>query len=148
MAATKKTTENADVFENLTTINPEAFKQGYEKFAQNASVFADFNKGAMEAFMASAGAFAKGVEKLTSENAAFAKAAFEETTSTAKAAASSKSVQEAVELNSDFVRASMEKNLGQVNKVADIWMEMTKNTTEPLTAHYSELVEKIQTYRP
>lgn len=148
MAATKKTASQADAFETMTAMNPEAFKEGYEKFAEGVSAVADFNKGAMEAFMASAGAFARGVEKVTSENTAFAKAAFEETTATAKAAAASKSVQEAIDLNNDFVRASLEKNLGQVNKVADIWMKTAKETVEPLTAHYGEFVEKIQTYRP
>lgn len=147
MAATKKTATAADVFD-FKAFSPESFKDGYEKFAEGLNTFADFQKESLEAVMASAGAFAKGVEKLTAEQTAFSKAAFEDTVANAKAAAASKTVQEAIELNSDFVRTSIEKNLGQINKVADIWSETTKGAVEPLSARYSDLVEKIQAYRP
>ena len=145
---TKKTTKEATGFETMTSFGPENFKEGYEKFAEGVSSMADFHKESLNAFMASAGAFAKGFEKLTSEQSAFSKAAFEDTVASAKAAASAKTLQEAIELNSDFMRESVEKNLGQINKVADICAATAKDTVEPLTARYSELVEKIQAYRP
>jgi len=148
MAAAKKTTATvADAFD-MKAFSPEAFKEGYEKFAEGVSSFADFQKESLDALMASAGAFAKGVEKLTAEQSAFTKAAFEETVATAKAATAAKTLQEAIELNSEFVRETVEKNLGQINKVADICAATAKDTVEPLTARYSDLVEKIQAYRP
>lgn len=145
---TKKAAGEGAGFEAMAGVNPEAFKEGYEKFAEGVSTVADFQKASIEALMASAGAFAKGVEKLTNEQTAFLKAAYENGVATAKAASSSKSAQEAFEINSEFVRDSLERNLGQVNKVADLWMETAKETAEPLTARYSEMVEKIQSYRP
>ena len=148
MAATKKTTEAAEVFEKLTSVNPESLKEGYDKIAEGMSAVADFQKGSMEAVMASAGAFAKGFEKLTSEQTSFAKTALEDSLANAKAATSAKNVQDAVELNRELVRKSIETNLGQVSKVTDIVIETAKETVEPLTAHYSEMVEKIQAYRP
>lgn len=148
MTATKKTDKTADAFETLTTVNPEAFKEGYEKFAEGASTVADFQKDSYEAFVASAGAFAKGFEKLASEQTSFVKTAFENTVANAKAVASAKSPQEAFELSSEFARSAVENNLGQVNKAADLWIETTKETVEPLTARYSEMVEKIQSFRP
>ena len=148
MAAAKKTTTKAaDAFE-IKAFSPESFKEGYEKFAEGVSSFADFQKESLNALMVSAGAFTKGFEKLTAEQTAFSKAAYEDTVATAKAASASKTVQEAFELNSDFVRLSVEKNLGQINKVADICAETAKDTVEPLSARYSELVEKIQAFRP
>ena len=144
MAAAKTA---ADAFD-MKAFSPESFKEGYEKFAEGMSSFADFHKESLNALMVSAGAFAKGVEKLTSENAAFSKTAFEETVATAKAASAAKTLQEAIELNSDFMKTSVEKNIGQINKVADIWSSTAKDTVEPLTERYSALVEKIQSYRP
>ena len=146
MAAAKKTTA-ADAFD-MKAFGPESFQEGYEKFAEGMSSFAEFQKESLNALMASAGAFTKGFEKLTAEGASFSKAAFEETVATAKAASAAKTLQEAIELNSDFVTSSVEKNLGQINKVADIWASTAKDTVEPLTERYSELVEKIQAYRP
>lgn len=148
MTTTKKTAKDATGFEALGAFNPESFKEGYEKFAEGVSTVADFHKGSLEALMASAGALAKGVEKMTSDQTAFLKDAYENGAATAQAAASSKSVQETFEINSEFVRGAMEKNLGQISKTADLWIETAKQTAEPLTARYSEVVEKIQSYRP
>ncbi|MEX6634327.1 phasin family protein [Hyphococcus lacteus] len=145
--ATAKTTNIADAFD-IEAFSPESFKEGYEKFAEGVSSFADFQKESLSAIMASAGAFTKGIEKLTAEQTAFSKAAFEETVANVKAASATKSLNDAVELNSQFVRTSIEKNLGQINKVADICSETAKDSVEPLTTRYSDLVEKIQAYRP
>lgn len=144
MATDKKT---AEPFE-FQAFTPETFKEGYEKFAENLNVFADFQKESLNAVMASAGAFAKGVEKLTAEQTAFSKTAFEESMANAKTAAATKSVHEAIEVNSDFVRASVEKNLGQLNKVADICASTAKDAVDPISVRYTELVEKIQSFRP
>lgn len=148
MATTKKTTASAADAFDFQAFSPDAFKEGYEKFAEGVSSMADFHKESLNALMASAGAFAKGFEKLTAEQSAFSKAAFEDSVASAKAAASATTLQEAIELNSDFMRVTVEKNLGQINKVADICAATAKDTVEPLTARYSDLVEKIQAYRP
>ena len=151
MTETKKTAKTAqpsDAFETLTALNPEAFKEGYEKMAEGVSAAADFQKESYEAFIASVGAFTKGFEKLASEQTNFVKTAFEDTVANAKAVASAKSPQEALDLNSEFARTAVENNLGQVNKAADLWIETTKETVAPLTERYSEMVEKIQAYRP
>ena len=116
--------------------------------AEGVSTFADFQKESYEAFVASAGAFAKGFEKLASEQTNFVKTAFEGTVANAKAVASAKSPQEAFDINSEFARSSVENNLGQVNKATDLLMATTKETVEPLTTRYSEMVEKIQSFRP
>ncbi len=148
MAASKKTANGADAFEKMMNINPETFKEGYEKIAESMTAMADFQKGSVEAVMASAGAFAKGFEKLTSEQSTFTKTALEEGLENAKAASAASNVQEAVELNRELVRKTIEANLGQVSKVTDIVIETAKETVEPLTAHYGEFVEKVQAYRP
>ena len=146
MAAAKKTA-TAEAFD-MSAFSPDSFKEGYEKFTEGLSSIADFHKESLNALMASAGAFSKGVEKLTAESASFSNAAFEDTAATAKAATAAKTLQEAIELNSDFMKSAVEKNLGQINKVADIWSATAKDAVEPLTARYTDLVEKIQSYRP
>jgi len=148
MATAKKTTKPADSFESMMNINPDAFKEGYEKMAESMTVFADFQKGSVEAMMTSAGAFAKGFEKMAAEQTAFTKAAFEDSAAMAQAATSSGNPQEAFEMTTDYVRKTLETSLGQVSKVADIWMETSKETVEPMSVRYGELVEKIQSFRP
>lgn len=148
MATAKKATEETNAFDSMMSVNPDAFKQGYEKFAEGMSSFADFNKSSLEAMMTSSGAFAKGVEKITAAQTEFAKSSFETGVSAAKSIASSKSPQEVFDIQSEFAREAIERNLGQVNKVAEMWAETSKDTVAPLTERYSELVEKIQSFRP
>ncbi len=149
MAAKKTTFEGVttEAFESLTTFSPDTMKEGYEKFAKGMSSWADFQRESVEAFMASAGVFAKGFEKAATTHASFVKEQFEEGVATAKAAAASKSVQEAVELQNEFMRTSFEKNLGQVSKLADHWTGVTKEATDPLTKRYGQFVELVQAYR-
>ncbi|MEM8985256.1 MAG: phasin family protein [Pseudomonadota bacterium] len=148
MAETKKTEKSADPFGITSSFSPESFKEGYEKVTASMTDYADFHRDAVDALIKSAGVFAKGVEKLTSENAAFAKAALDEGVSTAKSAASSGSVQEAMDIQAEFMRGRVEKNLNQINKVAEIFVETSKQASEPLAERYGQFVEKIQTYRP
>ena len=148
MATAKKAETGNGAFDAFASMNPEMFKEGYEKFAENLSAIADYNKGAMEAVMEAAGAYSKGVEKLTSEGTDFLKSSYERAVAVGKSVSSAKNPQEAFDIQSDFARESVEKNLNQANKVADIWVDTTKKTMAPLTERYSDLVEKIQSYRP
>lgn len=148
MATAKKTAQAADEMLEAFAVNPEAFKKGYERFSKGLSDLADFQKATLEALMASAGAFAKGAEKAASDGSVFAKSAFEEGMAAAKAAAASKSVQEAFDIQSEYLRSAFEKNLGQFTKMADQWMATSKEAAEPLTARYGEFVEMVQSYRP
>jgi len=149
MATNGKQTETiTDAFETMTASAPEFLKGGYEKAAENVSTLVDFQKSSLEAVMTSAGAVAKGVEKTVTEQSAFAKESFEDGVAAAKAAASSKSIQDALTVQNDYVRSAFEKNLGQFNKVADQWMALTKEVAAPLTEQYGAMVEKVQTFRP
>ncbi|MEZ5921933.1 MAG: phasin family protein [Parvularculaceae bacterium] len=145
MAAKKQTVENA--FESATAFTSDAFKEGYEKFATGSNSFADFQKGSLEAWMQSANIVAKGFEKAATEQASFAKDRFEDSVAVVKAASTSKSVQEAIELQSDFARTAFEKNLAFANTLADHWNGVAKEASEPMTKRYSEFVEMVQSYR-
>lgn len=148
MATAKKTVSTPESFESWTSVNPEALREGYEKFAGGMSKWAEFHKESVEALMASAGSLAKAFEKAASENSAFAKSAYEEGVAAFKATTSSKSVQEVLDIQSDYLRSALERNLGQLNKLSDHWVATTKQAVEPLTERYGEFVEMVQSYRP
>jgi phasin family protein len=148
MATAKKTASAAETFETWTAATPEAFKEGYEKVAGGFTKWADFNRESFEAFSASAGRIAKGIEQAASEQSAFAKESYEDGVAAFKAATTSKSVQEALDIQSEFLRNAFEKNLTQFNKLADHWISTTKDAAEPLTTRYSEFVDMVQSYRP
>lgn len=148
MATAKKSASAAETFETWTAATPEVFKEGYEKVAGSFSKFADFSRESLEAYTAAAGRLAKGFERAASEHTAFAKEQYEDGVAALKAASTSKSVQEAIDLQSEFLRGAFEKNLAQFNKLADNWLATTKEAAEPLTSRYSEFVDMVQSYRP
>ncbi|MCB2098129.1 MAG: phasin family protein [Parvularculaceae bacterium] len=147
MTGKKNAETAAEAFESVMSFSPESFKDSYEQFAKGMSAWADFQKGSVEAFMASAGVVAKGFEKAASTQAGFVKDQFEEGVSTAKSAFASKSVQEAIELQSEFARTAFEKNLGHASSLADHWTSVAKEAADPLTKRYGEFVELVQSYR-
>lgn len=142
-------TKNAasEAFDALS-INPEMFKDSYEKAAKGMAEFADFQKASLEAFMGAASTFAKGVEKAATEQASFTKESFEEGVAAAKATFTSKSIQEAMDVQTDFARSAFEKNLAQANKVTEHFTALGKDVAQPITDHYGTLVEKVQSFRP
>lgn len=148
MATAKKTASAAETIETWTNATPEAFREGYEKLASRFGKWADFNRESMDAWIAAAGRLAKGLEKAASENTSFVKASYEDGVEAFKAATASKSVQEALDIQAEFARTAFEKNLAQLNKVAEQWATTTKEAAEPITARYSEFVELVQNYRP
>ena len=148
MATAKKTTSTADAFETTAAINADAFKEGYEKMTKGMSELADFQRNSLEALMSSAGLFAKSVEKAASAQSEFLKSSYEESIAAVKAASSSKSVQDAMEIQTDYLRSALEKNISHFNKLADHWITTGKEAAEPIKVRYSELVEKIQSFRP
>ena len=148
MTVTNKTPNGAEIFETLTTFSPDSLKQGYEKFSENLTAMAQVQNDYTQAIFSSAAIVAKGVEKLTTEQNEFVRTVFEDTVANAKAASASKTLQEAAELNSEFLRDATEKNLGQYSKITELYAGISKEASEPLSSRYSELVEKIQSYRP
>ncbi|MBY0421318.1 MAG: phasin family protein [Parvularculaceae bacterium] len=151
MAAKKAATETFEVFTNanpFANANPEAFKEGYEKLSQRISGFAEFNKASLEAMMAAAGALSRGVERAASENTAFMKGAYEDGVAAFKAAASSKSAQEIIDIQSDYVRTAVGKNMAQLTRMSEHWTATAKEASEPLTQRYGEFIELVQSYRP
>lgn len=149
MATTKKTADATQPFDALSAaMNPEAFKEGYERMAEGFSSVADFNKSSMEALMSSTGVYAKGVEAAAQEQTSFLKEAYEDGIAASKAASSASSVQEVLEIQTDYVRSAMEKNLGFATKITDHWVSVAKEASDPISERYGEFVEMVQSYRP
>ena len=145
MASAKKATEGFDV---MSAMNPAAFKEGFERVSDGVRATADFHKGSFEAVVSSASTLAKGVETAAGDHAAFIKEAFEDGAAATKATTTASSIQEAIEIQSNFARTAFEKNIGFVSKIAEHWTGVAKESADPLTKRYGEFVELVQSYRP
>jgi phasin family protein len=147
MATIKKPALNESIA-SFSTPGTEALKDGYQRMTQNLAEIAEFNRATIDVVMSAARTFARHVEGAASENNAFLKTSYDEAVAAAKSAAASKSVQEAFDIQSEFLRETFGRNLEQLNKFADQWMSTVKEVSEPLAQRYGEIVEKTQSYRP
>jgi phasin family protein len=114
---------------------------GTKNMFNNTEGLVAFNKGNLEAFAKAGQIWAAGVQDLTKQFAATAKASFDESVATFKALSTVKSVKEAMELQSGFAKTAFEKAVAESNKMADASIKLTEQTLAPITARVTAAVE-------
>jgi len=150
MATKAKTETNGATaaLDSMAAVGNEAVKESMDKMMKSFGDFSTFGRDTIEAFMTSANAVTKNIETMNSEAVTFSKQTLEEGMSAAKAAMTSRSLQELIEINTDYTKSAFDAYMGQLNKVSDMMVAAAKATTEPLNDRFSAMVEMVQSYRP
>ena len=115
--------------------------QGMKTMMKSTEDFVAFGQANLEAFVKSGQIWSAGVQELTKQFATSAKASFEESVSTFKAISTCKSVKEAMDLQSTFAKAALEKAMAESNKLTDASIKLTEQTLAPITARVTVAVE-------
>ena len=102
--------------------------------------FAAIGKDNLEAFTASTKIWAAGVQDLTQQFAATAKASFDESMATFKALTAVKSFKEAIDLQSSYSKAAVAKALAESTKLTEASMKLTEQALAPITARMATAV--------
>lgn len=136
----------------------EALAQGYEQayanareqldkvneFAhQNYDDLAGFNKQTLEAVIASSNAVAKGVEDLGQEIAAYAQQAAEKNIAAAQKLFAVKNVQDAMDLQAEWVKTAFDGFVAESAKLQDMSMQLGTRASAPLSKQVNAAVEKF-----
>jgi len=122
----------------MTTFTPT---QGSKTMINCTEDFVAFGKENLEAFTAAGKIWAAGVQELTQQVAATAKASIEESVETFKALSSVKSVKEAIELQSAYSKAAVAKALAESTKLTEASMKLTEQALAPITARVTVAVQ-------
>lgn len=142
-----RTNGSSEALESMVSASSDAIKQSFDRAVEGYDQLASFNKATVEAMIQSANAAAKGLEAINSETLAYSRQAMEESVAAAKAAFGSKSIQEFIELQTDFTRAAIDAYVGQVTKMGDMVTSIAKQTAEPINGRVAALVEMVQATR-
>lgn len=145
MATHTETAKSA--VEQFTTASNKAFKDSFDK---SLSAFSELNtdsKKNFEAVVASVTAATKGAETLGAHAVAFSKKAVEDQVAAAKTLASAKSLQEVIELQTGFAKTAFETYVAEMNKMAEIVAASVKESSSPLNARVTAIVERVQAAR-
>lgn len=140
-----KTVKNT--IDTVTAAGNEAFKEGFEKTLKTVNDVNAFTKENADAVIASATAAGKGVETINANVVAFAKKSMEDTVAATKALSTAKSVQEMIEVQSDFVKSSMDAYLAEINRTTDLYANAFKASLKPLNDRFAATVEMVQSQR-
>ncbi len=116
-------------------------KEGMQRVMKTAEQMTAFSQGNLEALMKSNQILAAGLTEMSKMFAASAKASLEETMGTFKALGAVKSVKEAVELQTTFAKASMEKALAESGKMTERSIKLAEQAFAPITARVNVAVE-------
>ena len=125
----------------------EAFKSNFDKMVKGYDRVFGFGRETMEAYVKAANAAGKGVETIHSEIYAYSKQSFEDSVSAAKAVFGSKSVHEAFELQSDFVKSAFDAYVSEVTKISEIAFSTAKDAISPIQGRVQAWAEVVEDTR-
>ncbi len=133
--------------EKMAQAGNQAFKDSVEKSLGALNEVNALSKGNIEAVVESLTAATKGAETVGAQAMAFSKKNWEEAVAATKTLSSAKSVQEVVELQSKYAKASMEAYVSELNLLTETLSASFKDTFKPINARMTAAVEKFQSYR-
>jgi phasin family protein len=119
-------------------------KEGFEKAVKNYDQIVSFGKDNAEAVLKSANAAGKGIETINSEVFAYVRKSAEDSVAAAKAVLSSKTVEQAFQLQSEFGKAMFETYVDQLAKFGDMALATARHTAEPLQTRVSAFSELVR----
>ena len=133
--------------EQVTTAGSKAFQEGVEKSMAAFGEVNSYSKKNLEAVVASVTAATKGAETLGAQAMAYSKKAIEDQAAAAKTLAGAKSVQEVVELQTNFAKSALEAYMAQVNLVTETVAASVKESLSPINERVTAFVERMQSAR-
>jgi phasin family protein len=127
---------NAGVF-----VTQAKVKEKMDKAMRSAQDLMSFSQGNFEAMIKSSQIWAAGVQDISKQFAASAQAHMDEGMSAFKALTSVKSLKEALDLQSNLARSSMEKAVSETGRLTDASLKLAEEAIAPLTARVTLAVE-------
>ncbi len=119
-------------------------KSAMEKSSKMVEEMNAFGKGNVEAMVEASKIYAKGVESMGQDAAAFAKKQYEDATAAFKSMSSVKSPTEFFKLQSDFARSSFDAMVAQTSKSTEKMIKLAGEVAQPISNRASLAAEKIK----
>ncbi|KRB44735.1 MAG: TIGR01841 family phasin [Pseudomonadota bacterium] len=133
--------------EQFTTAGNVAFKDAVEKSLASLNEVNAHSKKNLEAVIASVTASTKGAEALGAQAMAYSKKAVEDQVAAAKSLSGAKSIQEVVELQTNYAKSALEAYMAEFSKMSEIVSASVKDSVKPLNERVTAAVERLQAAR-
>ncbi|MBA3895762.1 MAG: phasin family protein [Sphingomonadaceae bacterium] len=120
-------------------------KTAMEKGAKSFEDAAEFNKGNLEAVVASARVAAKGFEEIAKYTAEYGRSTVEKANATAKKFAAVKSPTEFFALQNEIAKTSIDSLVAEGAKFSENYLKLLGEIAKPLSSRYAVAAEKVKT---
>jgi len=104
--------------------------------------FQAFSKQQLEAVNAAAASVAKGLQEIATESSDYSKKAFASSSATVEKLLGAKSVETAIQIQTDYAKATYEGFVAQANKLNEIYVKLATEAFKPVEAAFAKLQGK------
>ena len=102
---------------------------------KNLDDFQKLSKESLEASMASFTAASKGAQTIATEVAEYARKSFEQSASATEKLLAARTLDRAVEIQSDFAKSAYESFVSQAAKISEIYVDLAKQSYKPFEGY-------------
>ena len=136
-----------DAAQRVAGASNEAFKDTVERSLSTLNQLNDVSKRNLEAVVTSLTAATRGAESLGAQAMSYGKTSMEQSAEAARALTAARSVQEAVELQTNYARTALETYLTEMNRMSETVAASVKDSLQPLNERATAAMEQIQSNR-
>ena len=133
--------------EKVQAAGAQAFKDGLEKSTAAFGELGAQSKQNLDAVVASATAAQTGAEALSTPALSYGKTSWETGVAAAQTIAKARSVQELIELQTNYAKSAVEVYLSEVTKMTETLTSSVKDSFKPINERVTASVEKFQAAR-
>lgn len=126
--------DTAKKIEDMTAETQKSVNVQMEKMAKSFEDMAAFNQESVDAVISASNVAMKAAEEINAEMMAYSKKSLEESVAAAKDFASSKSLTELLEKQTEFAKTSFDGFVKQASKMNEMALAAAKNSMEPISA--------------
>jgi hypothetical protein len=101
--------------------------------------FQKFGSDGMDVVLKQFGAVSKSVQAIATEVADYSKEAFETTASATEKMFGAKTLEKAIEVQSDFLKASYEGFVARSGKFSELYADLAKETYKPFEGYFAKV---------
>jgi phasin family protein len=109
---------------------------------KNFDEFQKFGSEGVDVALKQVGAVSKGFQAIASEVADYSKEAFETTAAAAEKLFGAKTLEKAIEVQTNFVKASYEGFVARSGKFGELYVDLAKETYKPLEGYFAKASAK------
>jgi hypothetical protein len=101
--------------------------------------FQKFSKDHIEAFTAASSTLTKGLQEIATESSDYSKKAFAAGTATYEKLLGARSVESAVQIQTEFAKQAYEGFVAQATRVSELYTRVASDALKPVTAAYANI---------